>query len=167
MGPAWVLLLFRTEQPGEKLGLACSLDPSQLLLPLRNTKLVLAPPCAPCSEPSRRRPLEGPPRGQGRRATGRPSPPWSRKRAAPPDQLRVPRVLPSPTSSSSKVNVRPLRRSHRHLRRPRRRPDGDEANRGSPRPDRAIFGRAGEGQERTSDRSIIDLSFQDRSIIDL
>ena len=93
-----------------------------------------APPCASLRpEPSRRRPLEGPPRGQGRRATGRPSPPWSRKRAAPPDQHRVPLIHPSPTSSSSRVNVRPLRRSQRHLRRPRRRPDGDEVNRGSPR----------------------------------
>ena len=78
-------------------------------------------------------PLERPPRGQGRRATGRPSPPWSRKRAAPPDQHRVPLIHPSPTSSSSRGNARPLRRSRQHLRRPRRRPDGDEVSHGSPR----------------------------------
>ena len=52
-------------------------------------------------EPSRRRPLEGPPRGQGRRVTGRPSPPRSKSRAALPDQQPASLTFPSPTSSSS------------------------------------------------------------------
>ena len=85
-----------------------------------------------------------PPPAAGR-ATPWPGPPCDRppqpvrlgrgSKATPPDQHRVPRVHPSPTSSSSRVNVRPLRRSQRRLRRPRRRPDGDEVSHGFPRQD--------------------------------
>ena len=66
-----------------------------------NHRLACAASRLSALEPSRRRPLEGPPRGQGRRVTGRPSPPRSRNRAALPDQQPASPVFPSPTSSSS------------------------------------------------------------------
>ena len=100
-GPSLGALAFpnRATRRKARIGVLARSEP---VVTSENTKLVLAPPCAPCSEPSRRQPLEGPPRGQGRRATGRPSPPRSRKRVAVPDQHQATPIHPSSTSSTKK-----------------------------------------------------------------
>ena len=93
--------LFRAEQPSNPATGAKSEDAQIITVLSSNCRLACAASRLSALEPSRRRPLEGPPRGQGRRVTGRPSPPRSRKRAARPDQPPASPVFPSPTSSSS------------------------------------------------------------------
>ena len=88
-----------THQPSHRSEEAKSLSSLQFFS--SNHRLACAVSRLSALEPSRRRPLEGPPRGQGRRVTGRPSPPRSKNRAALPDQQPASPAFPSPTSSSS------------------------------------------------------------------
>ena len=102
VGPAWVARgLFPAEQPSNPATGAKSEVAQFTSVFSSNHRLACAVSRLSALEPSRRRPLEGPPRGQGRRVTGRPSPPRSRKRAALPDQQPASLTFPSPTSSSS------------------------------------------------------------------
>ena len=102
VGPAWVARgLFPAEQPSNPATGAKSEDAQIISVFSSNHRLACAASRLSALEPSRRRPLEGPPRGQGRRVTGRPSPPRSRNRAALPDQQPASPAFPSPTSSSS------------------------------------------------------------------
>ena len=102
VGPAWVARgLFPAEQPSNPATGAKSEDAQITSVFSSNHRLACAASRLSALEPSRRRPLEGPPRGQGRRVTGRPSPPRSKSRAALPDQQPASLTFPSPTSSSS------------------------------------------------------------------
>ena len=83
VGPAWVARgLFPAEQPSNPATGAKSEDAHFTSVFSSNHRLACAVSRLSALEPSRRRPLEGPPRGQGRRVTGRPSPPRSKNRAA-------------------------------------------------------------------------------------
>ena len=128
VGPAWVARgLFPAEQPSNPATGAKSEDAHFTSVFSGNHRLACAVSRLSALEPSRRRPLEWPPRGQGRRVTGRPSPPRSKNRAALPDQQPTSLTSPSPTSPSSGSMYDPNDVPRQHLRRPRRRRDGDEA----------------------------------------
>ena len=153
VGPAWVLGLFIAETPSQ--GARWSAKRHSLSKPSQ----VAIAPTAPCSAPSRAPPLEGPLRGQGRRATGRPSPSRSRRRAAWPDQPhRRLCLFPSPTSSSSWVDARPPRRHRRPLRLHRRRPDGEYVvPRASSTLSLLLLGKCDEGEDAEETREAITM----------